>query len=968
MADIDYDKLGTAVAKAIAARGSSGGGFSAQPAKPVDFSLNPLKNTAEAAKTALTELKDAAKNSLGTFRDLARNGATFSNDLLGMGMAAANSRMSLEEFSDVISKNGKNLSGLGVGVSKGAEAFANFSKGFFDSKMSDQLRSLAFTTKEMNEVMAIHMGNVRSSAALDDEGRKKEYEAAAKLAKEMDATSKLMGKNREIQMEEAKARQADMQVQAKIRSESQKMRAEGKSEDEISAYKSNVMAALKKAEDQGAGQAAKEMFATGTVTSQTGAMQASMQQGQVSAIGDELKAARRGDKEGIEAARAKATSEAVKNQNDPAILSVMALGDAAGDLAGPLRDAGKAMLTFQDSLERIARTEKLDLTKAGDREKAIKIAEAEAKKVPDPKKTGVTEGALAVEKVGQEIKAGAAQAADAIGKGGESLADQLRKTGLVIAETVRGIEGPGRGLGKLIGDKSAAGLKSEPVEKRPGEGSAAFEKRQSEASGGALGTVMQGAFKTSEMLLGEVNKGIKEVGDLLKDSKSSSPATQVPKRNEGSLGSVGKLFEDFGQGTLVELHGMESVMKPEDLENLVQNSVGGLGKGLSKLKPPAEEKSGSSFAESMAASVRKGMQTVGVDPNMRGNPTGGMDGFDLSSISKDISTTISSVTGGGSSTTQRTQSDDSKAAEKELKSVKEQYAVEREALLQKTKEQLGPDAGSRKIRTEMRDGEEGKALEEKYKALIGPLEKQIEDGIKWEVETKQVAVEETKKIMESELLTKEDQATALERINENRKKINTDETKSISEQLSVYKQSNEAKTEEEKNTAAALERINENRKKINTDEIKASTSPGPIIKQDQINKSIENPLLNDKGKISLNKLNLPGMPNFGSAAAPKDPKSAAPKNAADSISEDAKKAEEKKKIEDAKKAEAAKGTTPSKPTGSVQQTASLNDVVKSLDQLNMQMGKLISQQSDLIRKQTSSMLAAGSNNVYDKTR
>jgi hypothetical protein len=109
------------------------------------------------------------------------------------------------------------------------------------------------------------------------------------------------------------------------------------------------------------------------------------------------------------------------------------------------------------------------------------------------------------------------------------------------------------------------------------------------------------------------------------------------------------------------------------------------------------------------------------------------------------------------------------------------------------------------------DKDKTNSLEEKYKALIGPLEKQIEDGIKWEVETKQVAAEETKKIMESELLTKEDQA-------------------------------------------AALARINENRKKINTDEIKASESPGPIIKQDQINKSIENPLLNDKGKISLNKL------------------------------------------------------------------------------------------------------------------
>lgn len=945
----DIASLTQAFENALKNRGS--GGFSAQPAKPIDFSLNPFKNTAAAAGTALSELKDAAKNSLGTFRDLAKNGSTFSNDLIGMSMAAANSRISLDEFADVISKNGKDLSGLGSSVSSGTEAFAKFSKGFFDSKFDTELRSLGFTSKELNEVMAIHIGNVRSSAALDDEGRKKEYEAARKLAIEMDATSKLMGKNREIQMEEAKARAADMQVQAKIRSESQKMRAEGLAagkdpkqvEAEISAYKAAVDAALKKATDQGVGQAAKEMFATGTVTSQTGAIQASMMQGQVSAVGDELKSARRGDAVGIEDARARATAEAVKNQNDPVILSTMALGDAVGDLAGPLSDAGKAMMPFQSSLEKIALEKNLDLSKVADQITAIKIAQDSVKATKPGTKEGVLEGALAIEQTGQEIRAGAARAADAIGKGGESLADQLRKTGATIADVTRNIAGPGRTLAEMIGDKAALGLKPETVEKRPGEGSAAFEKRQSEASGGAIGAVMPAAFKISETLLGEINKGIIAVGDALKDSKSSTTATQVPPaakeaplRNKGSLGSVGKLFEDFGQGTLVELHGMESVMRPEDLENLVQSSMGGLGKGLSKLTPPAEEGSKSSFAESMAASVRKGMQTVGVDPNMRGNPTSGMDGFDLSSISKDISTTISSVSGGGSTTTKQVQSDDSKAAEKELKSVKEQYAVERQSLLEKTKEQLGPDAGSRKIRTEMRDGEEGKALEEKYKALIGPLEKQIELGIAWEVETKQAAAEETKKTIESELLTKEqfaNKAIALEE--EQNKKLADIRTANGDAAAKEY--------------ATGLVR---------------STAP----KSDEV----KNPLLDDKGKINLNKLNLPGMPNFGSAAAPKDPKGAAPKNAAASLSDDAKKADEKKaqdaKKTEAAKTEAAKTEAAAKPAINTQKAASLDDVVKSLDRLNIQMGQLINQQSDLIKKQTTTMLSAGSSNIYDRTR
>jgi hypothetical protein len=251
---------------------------------------------------------------------------------------------------------------------------------------------------------------------------------------------------------------------------------------------------------------------------------------------------------------------------------------------------------------------------------------------------------------------------------------------------------------------------------------------------------------------------------------------------------------------------------------------------------------------------------------------------------------------------------------------------------------MGPDANLRQISNAMRTSDEAKALEEKYNSLMSPLEKQIEAGIRWEVEIKQSAAEETKKIIESELLIKEQFSNKiLTNEEEQNKKLADIRAEYGDEAAETY-----LKDLELKNAA------------LKTAEVK-------------------NPLLNDKGKISLNKLNLPGMPDFGKSLAPKDPKSADPKGAAASISEEtkkeeAKKAEAAKKAEDAKKAEAAKGTASDKPTGSVQQTASLNDVVKSLDQLNMKMGQLISQQSDLIRKQTSSMLAAGSNNVYDKTR
>ena len=44
-------------------------------------------------------------------------------------------------------------------------------------------------------------------------------------------------------------------------------------------------------------------------------------------------------------------------------------------------------------------------------------------------------------------------------------------------------------------------------------------------------------------------------------------------RANGSLGSSGKLFENFGSGTPVELHGSESVLTPDQMAKLVSNAV-----------------------------------------------------------------------------------------------------------------------------------------------------------------------------------------------------------------------------------------------------------------------------------------------------------------------------------------------------------------------------------------------------------
>ena len=932
--------------------------------KPEDF-----KKALTVSKDALTDFGKTASNSLNVWRDLSKTGAAFSNDIIGMSTAAAQSRMSLDEFSKVIRDNGKYMTGLGGSVGRGAEVFSKLSKSFFDSNMDRGLRELGYTSKELNDVLALTAGAQKSAFSDTEAGQKRTNQAAAAMAKEMDLIAKLTGKSRAEQMEEMTKRKVDGQTEAKLR-----LLTAGKSEEEAAAIRLEYQKGLLESQKQGTEQAYKEFFATGTYLSEEAATQAALLGKQARAQEESIKAMQGGDFAKAAEARERSASESLKNQSNTQLLQLATLGSAAGT-AGESR---VKQVEVNDALFHSVSKVKAEYEKQNgvmlSWGEALKIAkdrvaeEQQGKDKEGKARSGATEGLIAIEKAQQDFKAGLAGAAEAVDKDGKSLANALRDTGTVIKNVIKEIEGTAQGgnIGKNIEDRAKAGQRNEAPVIPPGTGTGKAAEIKRDASGGIIGTATRGASKVANEGVGIAAEA---VGSIVGPNNPIGPMRGAPNPQGGTPMERREKGGPVDAGTpyLVGEGGKAEIFVPKSAGDIVpMDKVG------STLPPPPDPKEQKSFAESMTASVRKGMQTVGVDPNMRGNPTGGMDGFDLSSISKDISTTISSVAGGGSSTTRSVQNEDSLAASKELKSVKEQMAAEKAALAAKFKEQM-PEAGSRQLRNAINNSDESKQIAEKYDALIGPLEKKIEEGIKWEVETKQAAAEETKTAIASELLIKEDQAAALERINENRKKINTDEAKSISEQLSVYKQSNEAKTEEEKNTAEALARINENRKKINTDETTAPTAPVPIIKQDQLNKPIENPLLNDKGKISLNKLNLPGMPNFGKSLAPKDPKPADPKGAAASISEeakraDAKKAEEKKKAEDAKKAEAAKGTPAAKPTGSVQQTASLNDVVKSLDQLNMQMGKLISQQENLIRKQTSSMLAAGSNNVYDKTR
>jgi len=653
----------------------------------------------------MTALGEAVGNNTKVFETLSNTGTNFSNNIDLMKLSAANSRMTLDELSSVVQKSGKDFSGLGGSVAKGGQAFTEFSKTFFDSGLTDNLRQMGYTSKDLNEVLATQIGFQKSTTDTSVAGQIKTAAAAADLANEMDLIAKQTGKTRKEQEAGLEKAKADGQIEAKMRLIGLTQGADAEKEARAGFAKQ-----LAQAQAMGTDQIFKEMFATGTVRSQEAAMQMGLLGQAARETANSAKALSTGNIAASQTAMESAKEGNLANQSNKALLQVTAAG------VGPAADIMKKNIETNDALfQGAAKTAKAMGIEMGE---VTKVLGAQKKAIQDEQqaRNGATSAMIAVQ----------SRLADA-----NAAANNLVRRPLMTGEANTQLQG--------VANRFSQGVKPGESATTTAEGYAEALKRSAAAGGeskaptssrtkyeamgtdAGIGRVVTGADKLAAGGIQGAGKVADRVGNFVADVMNVKEMNaNLKTRDEGTLGKTGQVFE------------------PQDF-------IGKVAKGEMVLTPEQAKK----FME--------GAKTEGIADavkNLGGMMPGGAKGgdgagFSLSSLSKEISTSVSSVTS-GSTTTRSVQNDESKAASKELANVKEQYAAERQALLEKTKAQLGPDAGPRQVRNAMRDSDEGKAIEEKYKALKEPLYKQIEEGIRWETETKAEQVEETKKFVKEQ--------------------------------------------------------------------------------------------------------------------------------------------------------------------------------------------------------------------------
>jgi len=695
MAEIDYERLTKAFKDGQI--GSIGAGNSAGVVgKGIDVSVNAIKLPFE-------KLGEVVGNNTKIFETLSNTGNSFSNNIDLMKLSAANSRMTLEELSSVVQKSGKDFSGLGGSVAKGGQAFTEFSKTFFESGLTENLRQMGYTSKDLNEVLATQIGFQKSTTDTSVAGQIKTAAAAADLANEMDLIAKQTGKTRKEQEASLEKAKADGQIEAKFRLIGLTQSAEAEKEARAGFAKQ-----LAQAQAMGTDQIFKEMFTTGTVRSQEAAMQMGLLGQAARETANSAKELSKGNVAASQTAMDSAKEGNLANQSNKALMQITAAG------VGPAADVMKKNIETNDALyQGAAKTVKAMGIAMDD---VTKILGAQKKAIQDEQqaRNGATSAMIAVQNRLGDMNAAANRAIRTPLMTGEAN-KQLQNAANEMSQGVK----PGASATKiaegyanaLVKSAAAGGESNSPTSTR-----SRYEENLKKTPGvlTAIDTIDKGVGATVTGARNVANKVANFTADVMKVIK-----LEAPTRDEGTLGKTGQVFEP--QDFIGKVAKGEMVLTPEQAKKFMEGAktegIADAMKNLGGMMPPTSASSGG--------------------------------GFSLSSLSKEISTSVSSVTS-GSSITQRTQTDDSKKAQEELNELKKQANAEKEAVREKIKSQLGPDATNREKHKAVRDSDELKGLEEKYNSLMEPLQKKIEAGIKWETETKSEQVEETKNFVKEQ--------------------------------------------------------------------------------------------------------------------------------------------------------------------------------------------------------------------------
>ena len=156
--------------------------------------------------STLGPIASAGEKVYNSFQQAASVGANFNGSIRGMITAASGAGLTIDEFSNLIAKNGQNLVMLGGSSAEGAKRLAQLGKQIRGTPLMDGLARLGYTTADVNQGLASYSGLMKQSGALSKMNNAQLVAGTGAYLKELDAIAKLTGKNREEMQAETDAR------------------------------------------------------------------------------------------------------------------------------------------------------------------------------------------------------------------------------------------------------------------------------------------------------------------------------------------------------------------------------------------------------------------------------------------------------------------------------------------------------------------------------------------------------------------------------------------------------------------------------------------------------------------------------------------------------------------------------------------------------------------------------------------
>lgn len=534
--------------------GSSGGGGSAIPAGTgasfkgvIDSSVSGLGKLASGTFTAADALGvvtgtinkipvvgDTIANVVGkvgnagidlnkSLNEAGKYGASLNNDLGMFGKGLAYGRMTSEDFVRGMEKSSNGLTSLGGTADRASKNWMAMAKDLQESPVARILQETGISAGEMNGFLTQQLSSRRTLDITDAKARQAAIESTLSLTVEMDALARQTGKSRQDQMKDLQAQQSKVEVQAALMQMGEQARIN------FDKMQTSMGPLGKSAQDL-----ASEI-ATGGVRTKEGAnaLAAMGPAGAAfqSAVKQQMEARTPAEKAAAEAAMKRAQQEITQYQQSKQYLDMIRNDTSEVGMARRKQFQENQYINSQIA----AQNENKGKTQAEIDSKTKKeIGEAQS---------------------GKQTAALGASSADS-SKAGKGLNESK-----IVAQDIRAGMGPYFEKANNLAGKGVDYLKTisdgMPLMKQGN----AEEKTQQ----------LSGAMKslTPDALLGKTASG----NPANKPKDMPSVTQKMDGRADGSLGSVGKLIEDFGKGTPMMLHGKEGVITEKQLKDLLGNAT-----------------------------------------------------------------------------------------------------------------------------------------------------------------------------------------------------------------------------------------------------------------------------------------------------------------------------------------------------------------------------------------------------------